>query len=58
MAEGIVKLQDACNDRTLTEEECPTIARSIDSNALFKDDKVDWKLLKQFFLMQGSLKKD
>lgn len=55
---GIDKLPDACNDRMLSEGDCPTIARNISSKVLFKDDKVDWKTLRQFFFLQGALKKD
>lgn len=51
-------LPDPIGDRTLKRDECETLAnKPIEDTKLWKKDKIDWLLLKDFLSCEGMLTK-
>jgi hypothetical protein len=52
-------LPDPCNDRVLSEKDCPTLVnRPLPDDVLFKKNLPDWKVLRELQSREGPLTKD
>jgi hypothetical protein len=55
---GYTLLPDPLGDRKHNNVECPTLAnRPLEDSKLWKDDKPDWKMLKEFLCREGPVTK-
>lgn len=52
-------LPNACNDRVVSELDCPAmINRTVSNDVLFKNNLPNWKVLKEIFSREGPLTKE
>ena len=53
-------LPDPCNDRTLTDQQCPTMCnKPLDDDQFWPDGELpDWRVLKDFMTREGKISKE